>query len=52
MAPSTSEARRLISQGSVKINEVKFDQTNGETEIKDGDIIQVGKRKYAKIKIV
>ncbi len=52
MAPSTSEARRLITQGSVKINEVKFDQANGETEIKDGDIIQVGKRKYAKIKIV
>lgn len=52
MAPSTSEARRLVSQGSVKINEVKFEQANGELEIKDGDIIQVGKRKYARIRIV
>lgn len=52
MVPSTSEARRLVSQGSVKINEVKFEQANGELEIKDGDIIQVGKRKYARIRIV
>ncbi|MDP4181478.1 MAG: tyrosine--tRNA ligase [Bacillota bacterium] len=51
LAPSSSEARRLVTQGSVKINEKKFDQANGEIEIKDGDIIQVGKRKFAKIKI-
>lgn len=51
LAPSNSEARRLISQGSLKINEVKYDQANGDIEIKDGDVIQVGKRKFAKIKI-
>lgn len=52
LAPSNSEARRLLTQGSVKINEEKFEQANADIEIKDGDIIQVGKRKYAKIKIV
>ncbi len=52
LAPSTSEARRLVTQGSVKINEEKFDKANADIEVKDGDIIQVGKRKYAKIKIV
>ncbi|HEY9062017.1 MAG TPA: tyrosine--tRNA ligase [Pseudobacteroides sp.] len=51
LAPSNSEARRLITQGSLKINEVKFDQANADIEIKDGDVIQVGKRKFAKLKI-
>lgn len=51
LAPSTSEARRLLTQGSVKINEEKFDQANADIEIREGDIIQVGKRKYAKVKI-
>ncbi len=51
LAPSSSEARRLITQGSLKINEVKFDQANADIEIKDGDVIQVGKRKFAKLKI-
>jgi len=51
LAPSNSEARRLISQGSLKVNEAKYDQGNGDIEIKDGDVIQVGKRKFAKIKI-
>lgn len=50
-APSTSEAKRLIEQGSVKINEVKFDKPSMEVEIKNNDIIQVGKRKFAKILI-
>jgi tyrosyl-tRNA synthetase len=52
LAPSNSEARRLLTQGSVKINEEKLQQANVDIEVKDGDIIQVGKRKYVKIKIV
>jgi len=49
LAPSTSEARRLITQGSFKINEEKFDQVNVELAINSGDIIQVGKRRFAKL---
>lgn len=51
LAPSTSEARRLVEQGSVKINEMKIDKQVKDVEIKTGDIIQVGKRKFAKIRL-
>jgi tyrosyl-tRNA synthetase len=49
---SNGEARRSIQQGAVKLNQVKVDDVNGEVELADGDIIQVGKRKFAKIKLV
>ena len=47
--PSKSEARRLISQGAVKINGEKLD---GFTiaAINDGDIIQAGRRKFARVR--
>ncbi len=54
LAPSKSEARRLIKQGGVKINgktvsaiDVQLAQGSGE----DGIIIQVGKRKFARVKV-
>jgi tyrosyl-tRNA synthetase len=47
MASSLSEARRLISQGGVKID----GQVIKENQVIDKDVLlQVGKRKYAKIK--
>lgn len=49
-ATSTSEARRSIQQGALKINEQKHDDVNASIELSDGDIVQVGKRKFAKIK--
>ncbi|WIM38960.1 tyrosine--tRNA ligase [Paenibacillus sp. PK4536] len=49
-ATSTSEARRSIQQGALKINEQKHDDVNARIELADGDIVQVGKRKFAKIK--
>lgn len=49
-ATSTSEARRSIQQGALKINEQKYDDVNASIELADGDIVQVGKRKFAKIK--
>lgn len=50
MAPSRTEARRLIIQGGVKIDgEVQKDWQK-ILKIKKGEIIQVGKRKFAKIK--
>ena len=47
---SNSEARRLISQGAVKVNGKKIDafKING---LCDGDVLQAGKLKYIKIKI-
>ncbi|USB35028.1 tyrosine--tRNA ligase [Paenibacillus sp. YPG26] len=48
-ASSNGEARRSIQQGSVKYNEDKLTDFSAELEIKDGDVIQVGKRKFAKL---
>lgn len=47
-APSNSEARRLIAQGAVKINGERI-EANSKTELKEGDIVQVGKRNFARI---
>ncbi len=49
---SNSEARRSITQGAVKINEAKLDDPQAEIAVSDGDIVQVGKRKFAKVKLV
>lgn len=49
-APSNSEARRLISQGAVKVNGNKIN-TFKIAELRDGDIIQAGKLKFIKIRI-
>lgn len=51
LSPSTSEARRSVEQGAVKINEDKVTDTKLNVRIKNGDIIRVGKRKIAKIKL-
>ncbi|SDD99601.1 tyrosyl-tRNA synthetase [Paenibacillus sp. UNCCL117] len=48
---SGSEARRSLQQGAVKINEQKVDDPNAELTPADGDIVQVGKRKFARIKL-
>jgi tyrosyl-tRNA synthetase len=47
---SNSEAKRLIEQGGVKIDEVKISDPKAEIGIIAGMIIQVGKRKFYKIK--
>ncbi|WP_068499167.1 tyrosine--tRNA ligase [Paenibacillus kribbensis] len=50
-AASNGEAKRSIQQGSVKINEEKWTDVNEAYMPKEGDIVQVGKRKFAKIKL-
>ena len=51
LSPSTSEARRNVMQGAVKVNEEKVTDVRLNIKIKNGDIIQVGKRKIAKINL-
>jgi tyrosyl-tRNA synthetase len=48
---SASEARRSIQQGAARLNEEKLSDPNAEVELKDGDVVQVGKRKFARIKL-
>jgi tyrosyl-tRNA synthetase len=51
LVPSGSEAKRMIKQGAVEIDGTKIDDPNAEITPKDGMVIQVGKRKFAKLKI-
>jgi tyrosyl-tRNA synthetase len=51
LQPSVSEARRSVQQGAVRLNEERLTDPNGEIEPKNGDVVQVGKRKFAKIVI-
>jgi tyrosyl-tRNA synthetase len=50
-AGSTSEARRLIQQGGVKVDGIKVDDPNITISPSNGMIIQVGKRKFFQIVI-
>mgnify|MGYP001182238834 CR=1 FL=1 len=46
---SASEARRSIQQGAVRWNEEKLTDPNADVAPQDGDIVQVGKRKFKRI---
>ena len=50
LASSKTDARKLITQGGVKVNDVKVENT--EQSVKSGDVIQKGKRFFIKIKNV
>lgn len=49
LTASNSEARRSIGQGAVKIDGEKYEGEEEKLELKDGMVIQVGKRRYAQI---
>jgi tyrosyl-tRNA synthetase len=51
LVPSGSEAKRMIKQGAVEIDGAKIDDPNAEITPRDGMVIQVGKRKFARLKI-
>ncbi len=46
---SKSEIKRLINQGGVRIDGKKIDSIDFEVEIKDGQIVRIGKRKFFKL---
>lgn len=49
LAASTSEARRLMAQGGVRINGERVTDPQSEVEPLPGTIIQVGRRKFARL---
>jgi tyrosyl-tRNA synthetase len=51
LVPSSSEAKRMIKQGAVEIDKNKIDDPNAEITPTDGMVIQVGKRKFARLKV-
>ncbi|MHA7138828.1 tyrosine--tRNA ligase [Rossellomorea arthrocnemi] len=52
MQGSKSEARRMIRNGGIRINSEKVLDIQLEVKIEDGLIVQVGKRKYKKLRIM
>jgi len=51
LTSSTSEARRLVKAGAVKIDDEKVTDFRYELQPKDGIIIKSGKRGFAKIRV-
>ena len=49
LVPSKGEARRLIEQGGVSINNEKISDTKSEILMNEAKIIKVGKRKFLKV---
>jgi tyrosyl-tRNA synthetase len=51
LVESNSEARRLISQGGVSINGDKINDVDADIPIKDGTVLRVGRRRFARIRL-
>lgn len=51
LASTTSEARRLIQQGGVKINEEKVSNIDEKIIVEDGTVVRAGKRKFLRLKV-
>jgi len=52
LASSNGEARRSIAQGAVRVNGGKIEDANAEVSVGEGDVVQVGRRKFARIRLV
>jgi len=51
-AASNGAARRLASQGGVRLNGKKITEPNAEIKIADGDILEIGKRPRKQLRII
>lgn len=50
-AASNGEARRLVQQGAVSLNEAKIEDPQVEVNISDGDVLKVGKRRVCRLAV-
>ncbi|NLO74692.1 MAG: tyrosine--tRNA ligase, partial [candidate division WS1 bacterium] len=46
---SNSEARRLVRQRAVRLNEVTIDDEKAQVGVQDGDVLQVGKLRFGRL---
>lgn len=51
LAPSSSEARRLIKSGAVKLNQEKVEDVSKVVKVENGMLLQVGKRRICKVRV-
>jgi tyrosyl-tRNA synthetase len=49
LAQSSSEARRLVAQGGVRVDDEKVEDIQARVAVQDGTILRVGKRKFVQI---
>ena len=50
LASSKSEAKRLVEQGAVRIDDRRIESIEEKVKVKNGMIIRAGKRRFVKIK--
>jgi tyrosyl-tRNA synthetase len=50
-AGSNGEARRLIQQGGIRINQEEVTVDNCDVAVKEGDVLQAGRRRFARIAV-
>ncbi len=50
-AKSTSDARRAIQGGGVYLDEVRIDDWQAQLALKGGEVLRVGRRRYAKLRV-
>lgn len=50
LAPSKGQARRLIEQGGVRLNDTKVADVAVAPNFADGDLLQVGKRNFVRLR--
>ncbi len=50
-AASNGEARRLIAEQGIRLNGAVIDDPNGTIAVKDGDVLQRGKRKFVRLQL-
>jgi tyrosyl-tRNA synthetase len=51
LVASGGEAKRMCKQGGVKVNDEKIADPSAEITPANGMVVQVGKRKFAKLKV-
>lgn len=51
LTASNGEAKRSIQQGAARIDAEKVENVDIDIEVRDGIILQIGKRKFAKIRL-
>lgn len=49
LVASKSEAKRLLIQGAIKINNIKISENEKFVPVENGSVVKIGKRKFVKI---
>lgn len=52
LVESRAEAERMVKQGAVQINQVRISDHRQEVALHEGEIIQVGKRKFKRLRLI